>query len=72
MQGINVVFKSLLCMRQAHGFAFRKSDLFMLCAAEVDSSKPWEADESGRPRINPCDKVRSLKVYCSPLLSSIY
>lgn len=37
LQGIKCTFKSLLAVRQAHGFAFGKSDLFMLCALHVDS-----------------------------------
>lgn len=60
LQGLDVVFDALLCMRQAHGFAFGSSDLFMLCAAKLDPSKQHALDESGRPCIAPCDKVSYL------------
>lgn len=38
LQGIRCSFKSLLAVRQAHGFAFGKSDLFMLCALYADTA----------------------------------
>lgn len=63
VQGLDVVFEGLLCMRQAHGFAFGKSDMFMLCAAKLDACKQQELDDSGRPCITPCDKVRFLAVW---------
>jgi hypothetical protein len=43
-------------MRQAHGFAFGKSDLFMLCAASLDSAT-HDTDTSGRPILSLCEKV---------------
>ena len=61
-----MVFEGLLCMRQAHGFAFGKSDLFMLCSAKLDSRTQHDLDDSGRPRIVPCDKVCSAGTfYCA-------
>ena len=32
MQGIRGAFDRVLLLRQAHGFAFGKSDIFVLCA----------------------------------------
>lgn len=31
-QGIHAIFDSVLCVRQSHGVAFGKSDLFFVCA----------------------------------------
>jgi hypothetical protein len=59
LQGLDVVFEALLGMRQAHAFAFGKSDLFLLCAARLDASKQHALDESGRPRIIKCETVCS-------------
>ena len=52
-----VEFRSLLSLRQAHGFAFGKSDLFMLCACSVTAAAEAEAVD-GRPTLVPCARVR--------------
>lgn len=36
VQGITAKFESMILVRQAHGFAFGKSDLFMLAALRLD------------------------------------
>jgi hypothetical protein len=56
VQGLDVEFDCLLAVRQAHGFAFGKSDLFMLCGARLAA----ETRKSGtqRPKLVPCGKVR--------------
>ena len=56
MQGLTVSFHRLLMMRQAHGFAFGKSDMFLLCAAKLDASTP--KDDTGRPVAVACEKVQ--------------
>ena len=71
LQGLDVVFDALLCMRQAHGFAFGKSDLFMLCSAKLDTLSQHSLDDSGRPRIVPCNTVRLMGVLCSVAVQSI-
>lgn len=56
LQGLAVEFDALLMMRQAHGFAFGKSDMFLLCAAKLDP-KANARDASGRPVAVACEKV---------------
>lgn len=58
LQGLPVKFDALLMMRQAHGFAFGKSDMFMLCAAKLDPSKDYKKDDTGRPVALACEKAR--------------
>jgi hypothetical protein len=63
-QGVHTSFDCLLALRQAHGFAFDKSDLFMLCALRIQG-----CPASGRPDLTPCARVRDpVFVIPSPLL----
>ena len=57
LQGVDVEFSGLLAMRQAHGFAFGKSDMFLLCGMKLPES--GDPDGSGRPQLIPEDTVRS-------------
>lgn len=59
LQGLDVVFDTLLAVRQAHGLAFGKSDIFMLCGVTL-APKYDEASTSGRPALQPCEQVRLL------------
>lgn len=38
-QGVKATFSGVLGIRQAHGFAFGKSDLFFLCALSPEPSE---------------------------------
>ncbi|MEW5307318.1 MAG: hypothetical protein WDW36_009724 [Sanguina aurantia] len=51
--GIRCSFRSLLAVRQAHGFAFGKSDLFMLCALHADT-----ANQELVPQASEIDAVK--------------
>jgi hypothetical protein len=64
-QGLHVNFSCLLAVRQAHGFAFGKSDVFMLCGMTLDS-KAGNKEVDGRPAITPCETVR-LRLLCLPM-----
>ena len=59
-----MVFDSLLAVRQAHGVAFGKSDIFMLCGATL-STKYDAASASGRPALQPCEQVQRRTVLVS-------
>lgn len=49
-------FDGLLGLRQAHGMAFGKSDLFMVCACRLSAAAAAAAVD-GRPELRPCEKV---------------
>eukprot|EP00878_Enallax_costatus_P032166 GHUV01035277.1.p1 GENE.GHUV01035277.1~~GHUV01035277.1.p1 ORF type:complete len:254 (+),score=37.71 GHUV01035277.1:51-812(+) len=51
--GIRAKFKSIIAIRQAHGFAFGKSDLFFCCGLVLDDDQPIS------PRhLRPCVSLR--------------
>ena len=61
LQGFSVSFEALLAMRQAHGFAFGKSDMFLLCGMQLDAASAEQHD--GRPPIKHDSVVRSLQPF---------
>ena len=64
MQGLDVEFDCLLAMRQAHGVAFGKSDMFMLCGLRIAEGAEAKAGD-GRPSLTPCETVWLRLVTCS-------
>lgn len=58
--GVTATFKSVIAVRQAHGFAFGKSDLFFCCGLVLDDDQPIS------PRhLRPCVRVLMSLPGCS-------